>query len=304
MPGKSGVSAVFASVFLLLAGPGLAAPCAPEPGAICAGGDRIDKSRMMARIRGADIIIIGEQHDNPGHHRQQAGIIAAIEPDGLAFEMVPRARETALYQVRIRGEDAGVALDWANSAWPEWSLYKPLFDAAPGAMVTGGDLGRDVVSLAVKSGAAAAFGEGAARYGLDQALPEDTHALMIEEQKNTHCGALPAEMLPGMVEAQRLRDAAFADAALRLVEEGFTPAILITGNGHARTDRGAPLYLKQAVPELKVISIGQVEIREGESDSSAPFDIVIYSAPLDRGDPCEALIRKVRSKKKPALPGG
>lgn len=127
---------------------------------------------------------------------------------------------------------------------------------------------------------------------------------MTEEQKNAHCGALPAEMLPGMVEAQRLRDAAFADAALRLVEEGFTPAILITGNGHARTDRGSPLYLKQAAPALKVISIGQIEVREGESDNAAPFDIVIYSAPFDRGDPCEALIRKIRSKKKPALPSG
>lgn len=298
------VSVVFASAVLLCSSPVLATPCTPEPGAICAGGISISEAQMMTRLRDADLVIIGEQHDNPAHHEKQANIIAALEPNGLGFEMVPRAKETALYQARITGEDAGAALDWANSGWPEWSLYKPLFDAAPGAVVTGGDLGRDATSLAVTSGAATAFGSGAARYGLDRPLPEETLALMTEEQKNAHCGALPAEMLPGMVEAQRLRDAAFADAALRLVEEGFTPAILITGNGHARTDRGSPLYLKQAAPALKVISIGQIEVREGESDNAAPFDIVIYSAPFDRGDPCEALIRKIRSKKKPALPSG
>ncbi len=64
----------------------------------------------------------------------------------------------------------------------------------------------------MREGAAAVFGAAAARFGLDAPLPEDEQAAREAEQAEAHCGALPAEMLPGMVEAQRLRDAALARA--------------------------------------------------------------------------------------------
>ena len=111
---------------------------------------------------------------------------------------------------------------------------------------------------------------------------------MIEEQRVAHCDALPKPMLPGMVEAQQLRDAAFADAVLRLVEDGHEPAVLITGNGHARTDRGSPLYLGRAAPLVSVLSIGIIEAGEM---TDVPYDYVIYTEVHDREDPCEAFLK-------------
>lgn len=266
-----------------------ATPCAPALGAVCAGGEEADYNAMMDRLRAADIVLIGERHDNPAHHEWQARIIEVLAPRGLAFEMVPKAKEDAANAARANGDDLGAALDWANSGWPAWEMYAPLFDAAPKATIAGGGVPRDTLRASVGDGAATAFGDGSLRYQLEAPLPDDMQAEMEAEQADAHCGALPDVMLPGMVEAQRLRDAAFADAALRLHEQGDGPVVLIVGNGHARTDRAAPLYLRRAAPGLDIVAIGLLE--HENTPEGVPFDFAIYTAKHDRGDPCEEFLK-------------
>lgn len=263
-----------------------AAPCAKDVGAICIDGEAADYGALIDRLKGADVAILGERHDNPAHHAWQARIVAALAPRGLAFEMVPRAREDDANAARVAGGDLAEALEWEASGWPDWAMYAPIFDAAPEAWVAGGGVSAEALRTAVAEGAAAAFGEGAARYRLDERLDRETVEAMLDEQDRAHCGALPTAMLPGMAEAQQLRDAAFADAALRLIDAGHAPVALITGNGHARTDRGAPLYLRRAAPALRVVSVGMVEVG-GDGRSGAPYDVSIFTEAHERGDPCE-----------------
>ena len=266
-----------------------AASCAPAFGAVCAGDEAAEYNTMIDRLRAADVVIIGERHDNPVHHEWQARIISALSPRGLAFEMAPRAKEEAANSARAEGRDLEKALDWENSGWPDWAMYQPLFEAAPDAVIAGGGIPRDTLRASVGDGAAAAFGDGSLRYQLEIPLSEDMQEAMETEQAEAHCGALPPVMLPGMVEAQRLRDAAFADAALRLHEQGDGPVVLIVGNGHARTDRGAPLYLGRAAPGLDVVAIGLLEFEN--TPEGVPFDYAIYTPKHDRGDPCEAFLK-------------
>ncbi|MFV0474723.1 MAG: ChaN family lipoprotein [Pikeienuella sp.] len=287
-------AAPFFAVYALSAFASAAAPCSREIGAICAGAEAVDEAALVEALKGADIVILGERHDNPAHHEWQARLVAAIAPKGLAFEMVPREREDAANAARASGAGLAAALDWANSGWPDWAMYAPIFAAAPEARIAGGAPPREALNLAAREGAAAAFGAGAARFGLDAPLAGETREAMLKEQEEAHCGALPETMLPGMVEVQRLRDAAFAAAALRLAEAGAGPAALITGNGHARTDRGAPAYLRRAAPALRLLSVGMIEVAEtGEArEETAPFDFVIHTPAHDRGDPCAALLER------------
>lgn len=277
---------------VLVAAPTLApaqAPCEAKTGSICADGAAIDFEPMLERLRAADIVVIGERHDNPAHHEWQARLISALAPKGLAFEMVPRAKEDAANEVRAAGGDLAKALDWENSGWPAWEMYAPLFEAAPKAVIAGGGLPRATLRASVSDGAAAAFGEGSLRYQLEAPLTDEMQAEMETQQAEAHCGALPASMLAGMVEAQRLRDAAFADAALRLYDQGDGPVVLIVGNGHARTDRGAPLYLGRAAATLDVVAVGVLEV--DNTPEGVPFDFSIYTRKHDRGDPCEAFLK-------------
>jgi uncharacterized iron-regulated protein len=114
-------------------------------------------------------------------------------------------------------------------------------------------------------------------------LPEAERAAMEADQAEAHCGALPAEMLPGMVEAQRARDAAIALAALEALEQTGGPVAVITGNGHARTDWGMPVFLRAFAPEVRVLTLGQLE---APPEEPPPFDLWLVTAPAEREDPC------------------
>jgi uncharacterized iron-regulated protein len=99
-----------------------------------------------------------------------------------------------------------------------------------------------------------------------------------------------------MVEAQRLRDAAFAAAVLRARAMGGDGRVtMIAGSGHARRDRGVPASLAQAAPDLSVASLAMVELREAEDWSAyaAGYDVdyLWLTAAAEREDPCEAFLR-------------
>jgi len=268
--------------------------CAPAVGAICADNQTLTEAALIAKLRDADIVILGERHDNPVHHDWQARLVAALSPAGLAFEMLPEVKQDIANAAREAGDDLEEALDWDHTGWGDWGMYGPIFEAAPDAWIAGGGVERDTLMKAISEGAATAFGDRAAVYRLNDRFDQIIIDDMLDEQDKAHCGALPTAMLPGMAEAQQLRDAAFADAALRLVDRG--QVVLITGNGHARTDRGVPLYVGRARPELKVQSVGMIELVGGQVVEPLRYDIVIFTDPFDRGDPCEDFIK---SRQKP-----
>jgi uncharacterized iron-regulated protein len=96
----------------------------------------------------------------------------------------------------------------------------------------------------------------------------------------------PGGRSPGMVEVQRLRDAALARAAHQAHAATGGPVVVIAGTGHARRDSGVPAKLATAAPELSVFSLGQFEADPGPD---APYDRVIVTEPAPRGDPCAGL---------------
>ncbi|PQO24797.1 hypothetical protein C2I36_00870 [Rhodobacteraceae bacterium WD3A24] len=242
----------------------------------------------LAALPPADVVVLGEVHDNPVHHRNQARALAALRPAAIVFEMLtPDQAARATPARRGDAEALARALGWAESGWPDFAMYHPLFTAAPEAAIHGGGLASSAARAATEDGAAAVFaretGHDPARYGLDTPLAAEAQAHREAAQGRAHCNALPESMLPGMVEAQRLRDAALALAAIRAHAAHGGPVAVITGNGHARTDHGVPATLARAAPELSVLSVGQVE----EESAAAPFDrVVVTSAPERAQDPC------------------
>lgn len=260
------------AVFLML----WAAPCLAGP---IAEGDLSD-------LPPADVVILGEIHDNPVHHANQAQAVAAIAPRAVVFEMLTPAQVAAMPADRSDAAALAAAFGWANSGWPDFAMYFPIFAAAPTARIYGGDLPRDLVRQAVKTGAAGAFGAGAARYGLDTALPPADQTLREADQRDAHCGALPEALLAGMVQAQRLRDAALARAVVQAMDDTGGPVVVITGSGHARRDTGVPAVLALAAPDVSVLTVGQVEADPGPD---APYDLWIVTPPTPRDDPCAPL---------------
>lgn len=251
-----------------------------------AAAEQVDEAALDA-LPTAQIVILGEVHDNPGHHRAQARALQALHPAAVAFEMLDPAQAEIVNSIGGDAPDLAERLGWAGSGWPDFALYAPVFAALGTARIYGMALPIDEVRRAMTEGAAAVMGPPAERFGLDRPLPEAEQAALEAEQMQAHCDALPESLLPGMVEAQRLRDAAFAAAALQALQDTGGPVAVITGSGHARTDQGMPAMLRQAAPKVSVLSIGQLEDTSGTVDA-APFDLWLVTPPTPRPDPCAA----------------
>lgn len=239
---------------------------------------------LTATYAGADVVVLGEVHDNPAHHANQARAVATLAPKALVFEMLPPG--VKMPETHADAADLARALGWNATGWPDFSMYYPIFTAAPMARVYGAEVGREVARQAFADGIAAIFGPDAAAYGLTSPLPAEDQTAREAEQAQAHCNALPPDLLPGMVNVQRLRDASLARAVVQALADTGGPVAVITGTGHARRDQGLPAALALVAPDASVLSIGQFE---EAPEPGAPYDLWLITDPHPREDPCLGL---------------
>ncbi len=228
----------------------------------------------------AQVLIFGEQHDQPDHQRQTARAVTQLAAEGrlaaLVIEMAERGRSTAGLPRDAAAARVREALAW--SGW-EWPVYEGVVMSAvrAGVPVLGGNLPRSMLRETMAD---------ASRDALLDASVRDKLAAAVREG---HCGLLPAAQEPGMVRVQIGRDQALAAA----VEEALRPGrqvILLTGAQHASRDRGVPLHLvrRADAPSVHVVIFGP------ESHGLAA-DELRSARTTPRPDPCEGLAERLRT---------
>ena len=270
----------------------------------------VEEAELLKEAPRVRYFLLGERHDNPDHHRLQAALVRAIARGGrrpvLAFEMLDVAQQpkvdAALAQAPGDADALALAVDWAHSGWPDWSLYRPVFAAGleAGLPLVAANLPREQVRALVMKGPGALDAGLRGRLALDTPLPEEMARALREEMRESHCGHLPEAMLEPMVLAQRARDAHFA-ARMHDADTG-QGALLIAGSGHTRADRGVPLHLAREAPGQRVLSVGFVEVspelREPPAYAASfgaprlPFDYVWFTPAARREDPCAAFQKR------------
>lgn len=258
-----------------------------------------DDPALTAAIDAADILVLGEVHDNPRHHRIQAlAMERAFRADGarpaVILEMLPRRMQDDVDAYSGMSDGFGPAMDWSGRGWPDPAIYAPVFRAAfdAGAAIRAGDLDRDGIRALYAEGPDALPPAIRAVYDLMSPLDETVAAEMTDIQFDGHCGLMPRERMAGMVTIQRARDAALAEAVLEAFREGFRPVVLITGNGHARTDHGAGRLLSLALPDASILSLGILE----QAASNPPYTFHIVTEAQPRPDPCEGLEKRLKGE--------
>jgi uncharacterized iron-regulated protein len=254
---------------------------------------------LVARLAEHRLVLLGEKHDNPDHHRLQAWVMRALARRGqtraAAFEMLDLdVRARLVEHQRLHPDDIdGIAtlVDWAQRGWPDWELYRPVFAAAVAHAWSIEPAGWSPQRLATlrKQGLDALEPAERARLGLDAPLPEAQRAALLDEIVEGHCGMAPAAALEPMIAIQRARDAHFA-SVLR-DRAGADGGVLIAGNGHVRRDRGVPLYLQGADADLAVVALQEVASErrnplELAASARGAFDYVWLTPRVDDIDPC------------------
>jgi uncharacterized iron-regulated protein len=275
----------------------------------------VDEGTLAAALAAADVVVLGETHDNPDHHLLQARLLRAITAAGrrpaLAFEMLTVDQQPAVDAALARAPgDADAlaeAVGWSTSRWPPFELYRPIFVAGleAGLPIVAANLSRSEVKQIVAKGREALDDALRVRLARDEPIAEPVMAELREEMDASHCGALPPSLLDPLVLAQRARDARMAERIAVAGEQ--RGAVLITGSGHARNDRAVPAIVAKDLPGRKVASVAFVEVaadttdaaryRYGGGDGPPPFDLVVFTPGAKRGDPCEGMQRHLERKR-------
>lgn len=278
----------------------------------------LDEASLRAELVGARFVLLGEKHDNADHHRLQAWLVRALTESGrrpaLAFEMLGTEQQAAVDAALARepgNPDAiAQAVDWAHSTWPAWEFYRPIFAAGleRGLRIVAANMPRAQTKALVMNGLSALPPELVTQLGLDTPVPEEIARVMRAEMFQAHCAAMPEERMQPMVLAQRARDAQMAER-LHASDTG-EGAILITGSGHARTDRGIPTHLARLAPGQRVRSVAFVEVlpeKHQPPDYAAsfgpgplPFDYLWFTPVAQREDPCANSHERMQPGNRPA----
>jgi uncharacterized iron-regulated protein len=261
---------------------------------------QVSESDLIATAAAADFVLIGERHGNRDHHRLQARIVESLQrdarrPRAVAFEMIGADRQLDVveYLDRHPGDAAGLgaALDWESQGWPAWALYEPIARTAlaNGAQIVAADLNEAEKRAVFDEGAQALRASFVRRTGLDRDLPAALTSDLQDELEEAHCGQATPEILRGMYQVQRARDAMMADRLT--AASGRAGGILIAGNGHVRNDRGVPWYLARLEPGARTLSIGIIEVRGDllRLPHDLPYDYVWFTPrAADDEDACAA----------------
>jgi uncharacterized iron-regulated protein len=256
----------------------------------------IDEAELLRRAASADILLLGETHDNAEHHRLQLRVLQARTASGarpaLLMEQFDIDQQAALDEARRAGRDPAPLM----RGW-DWPQYAPLVALAEteGLALVAANLPRAATRPVVREGYSTLPAGEVQRLALERVWDEARQKYMVDLIEASHCGKVTPALRDGLVRAQRLRDATLADAALGKVDHG---AVFILGRGHARHDVGVPLYLAARRSGTRVLSVGFVEVGAGKTAPSAyetgrvgsitPYDILWFTPRAERPDPCLA----------------
>jgi uncharacterized iron-regulated protein len=266
----------------------------------------VEPSAMLSRLAGVHFVLLGERHDNPDHHRLEGRVLGELAKVGrrpaVVFEMLEVQQQADVDQYLARADanaaGFGAALAWEKTSWPPFKEYQPIFDAAFASKLTilAGNLAQADAKALVKQGTGALSAERVRELRLDQAFPAPLEATLADELRASHCGMLPENLLAPMALAQHARDAQMAKVLARGGSKDG--AVLISGGGHARLDRGVPHYLALDAPGASVASLSFREVQHGDADAKSyaaeegPFDYVWFTPRGSDEDPCAAFKAK------------
>ena len=268
--------------------------------------DWVSTSELARRLTRARYVLLGEVHDNAGHHELRRGLLAALVRDGrrpaIAMEQFDREHQPALQRAQNEPAPTPESLKTAGridaQGW-NWSYYEPIIRLALDHRlpIFAANLSRADAFRVSTQGAAAVLGQAAvSALQLDQPLPDAARLKLEQVIEEGHCGKAPRDILPGMVAAQRARDAIMAQTL-----QAHAPAVLIAGNGHVRRDFGVPQYLAHYPQGDDVRVVGFIEVDAAQpapadyvNAGEPEYDYIAFTPRTPRPDPCKELRFKQR----------
>jgi uncharacterized iron-regulated protein len=260
-----------------------------------------DFETMATSLTAADVVLVGEQHDDPNTHRLELAVLEGLARRKRAvivsMEMFERDVQEPLdhFQMGHMAEDEFLK---ASRPWPRYATdYKPLVDFAIARNwpVVAANVPRPIASEVSKGGVAvlaSKTGDDLRLFARDLACPSSgPYFTRFVEAMGSHpaAGAAAdeaARTAERYYQSQCLKDETMAESIAQALTVAATtsPAMVVHFNGafHSDYSQGTAERVKRRLPgkRVVVISIVPKETLDGlspDADMKRRADFVIYT---------------------------
>jgi uncharacterized iron-regulated protein len=231
-----------------------------------------DFEAMVADLARADVVFVGEQHDDPGTHRLEIAILEGIARRRsqviVALEMFERDAQQQLDDY-LAGKITEQEFLKSSRPWPRYATdYKPLieFAKAKGWRVIAGNVPRRYASQVGRSGLSAADKLPATERGYlakEFSCPNDDYFKRFTAAMGEHPGEsqdapkMDAAVIERMYQAQCVKDETMAESIAQAAQAApNTLVIHYNGAFHSDFRLGTASRTKQRLPKanIKIVS--------------------------------------------------
>ena len=264
-----------------------------------------DFEGMLAALADADIVFLGEQHNDPVTHRLEAAVLEGVArrrsgPIVLALEMFERDVQVPLDAYLAGSKSEAEFLDAARP-WPNYpSDYRPMveFARAKGWPVVAGNVPRRLASVVSRRGLIALDSLPAgdrAFVARDISCPRDDYWTRFKATMGDMSGhgmQLTPEQLDATVwriyEAQCIKDETMAEAVASVHTERQALVVHANGSFHSDYRLGTAARVRRRLPNARIAVVSFVPVAdldriEGKSQRKLGDWVVFTLAPP--GDP-------------------
>lgn len=237
--------------------------------------EKISFEDMILELLKADVILLGEKHDDARHKLSQIMIFNALEGNfssqnisfDVALEMLASTEQNHLDDVfknkeKIKASKLHNALHW-DKGW-RWKDYEKFIKAVfhSRSKILGANLSRSEI-MSIYNGVQALNGYISTKDEVKKQIFEIislSHDLNPQEDK---------EILDKLVEIQQFKDRRMADILVRHTDK----VLLLAGNYHISKKIGIPLHIQDFKSDKKIVV---VSLNDGEIDLKDSDYIFIY----------------------------
>lgn len=251
-----------------------------------------DFETMTAGLARADVVFVGEQHDDPNTHQLEKGILEGLKrrqaPVVLSLEMFERDAQSALEQYLAGSIDEEAFLK-GSRPWPRYATdYKPLveFAKASGWRVIAANVPRRYASEVAKAGLSAVdklSPEDRSHLAADLRCPRDAYFDRFAATMNEHPAQGPQEktITPEAArqrteryyDSQCTKDETMAESIAAAIER--KPGLVVHFNGafHSDFGQGAAERTRRRLPDRKVVVVTILPVADLDSLAPAGDDL-------------------------------
>ena len=249
-----------------------------------------DFEAMVADLARADVVLVGEQHDDPNTHRLEAAILQGLQRRGVtatvSLEMFERDVQAQVDDY-LNGKLTEEAFLAQSRPWPRYATdYKPLVDFAKahGWSVLAANVPRRHASAVAKSGLAAAESlspDERVQVARDLQCPLDNYFKRFSDTMNSHpvpgSEKQSAEERAATTEryyfAQCVKDETMAESIAAAAQSARGPILHYNGAFHSDFGAGVGERVRRRLPGKRVVIVSVLPVQDIDTIAPTPEDV-------------------------------